>query len=92
MGNPSSFSSGMASNSVTSSALNVQANTPAQKRALSYASTIKQLFDEIQSSKMPADRILANYFREHKNTAQRIVKSFVNPYLVYSAGGGGFSD
>lgn len=66
MGNPSSFSSGMASNSVTSSALNVQASTPAQKRALSYASTIKQLFDEIQSSKMPADRILANYFREHK--------------------------
>ena len=66
MGNPSSFSSGMASKSDTSSALNVQANTPAQKRALSYASTIKQLFDEIQSSKMPADRILANYFREHK--------------------------
>jgi 16S rRNA (cytosine967-C5)-methyltransferase len=66
MGNPSSFSSGMASNSVTSSELNVQASTPAQKRALSYASTIKQLFDEIQSSKMPADRILANYFREHK--------------------------
>ncbi|PIW59087.1 RsmB/NOP family class I SAM-dependent RNA methyltransferase [Shewanella sp. CG12_big_fil_rev_8_21_14_0_65_47_15] len=66
MGNPNSFSSGNAFNSNTSSALNVEANTPAQKRALSYASTIKQLFDEIQSSKMPADRILANYFREHK--------------------------
>lgn len=66
MGNPNSFSSDKAFNSNTSSALNVEANTPAQKRALSYASTIKQLFDEIQSSKMPADRILANYFREHK--------------------------
>lgn len=66
MGNPNSFSSDKAFNSNTSSTLNVEANTPAQKRALSYASTIKQLFDEIQSSKMPADRILANYFREHK--------------------------
>lgn len=72
MGNPNSFSSGNAFNlnaslgTSTSLNLSTQANTPAQKRALSYASTIKQLFDEIQSSKMPADRILANYFREHK--------------------------
>lgn len=66
MGNPNSFSSGNAFNSNSSQGLNAQANTPTQKRALSYANTIKPLFDEIQSSKMPADRILANYFREHK--------------------------
>ncbi|EGM70544.1 RsmB/NOP family class I SAM-dependent RNA methyltransferase [Shewanella sp. HN-41] len=66
MGNPNSFLSGNAFNSNTSLGLSAQANTPAQKRALSYANTIKPLFDEIQSSKMPADRILANYFREHK--------------------------
>lgn len=66
MGNPNSFPFAKAYNLTTSSALDTPANTPAQKRALSYACTIKQLFDEIQSSKMPADRILANYFREHK--------------------------
>lgn len=42
------------------------ADTPAQKRALSYAATIKRLFDEVMGSHQPADRILANYFREHK--------------------------
>ena len=46
--------------------LSVQAETPAQKRALSYATTIKLLFDEVMDSRQPADRILANYFREHK--------------------------
>ncbi|WP_299568301.1 RsmB/NOP family class I SAM-dependent RNA methyltransferase [uncultured Shewanella sp.] len=42
------------------------ANTPAEKRSLSYSSTIKKLFDEVMDTKMPADRIVANYFREHK--------------------------
>lgn len=42
------------------------AETPAQKRALSHASTIKMLFDEVMQSRQPADRTLANYFREHK--------------------------
>jgi len=44
----------------------LQAETPAQKRALSYATTIKMLFDTVMQSRHPADRILANYFREHK--------------------------
>ncbi|MCL1067057.1 RsmB/NOP family class I SAM-dependent RNA methyltransferase [Shewanella olleyana] len=44
----------------------IQATTPAEKRALSYSSTIKKLFDEVLDTKMPADRIVANYFREHK--------------------------
>ena len=43
-----------------------QADTQSQKRALSYATTIKMLFDEVMTVKQPADRILANYFREHK--------------------------
>ena len=42
------------------------ANTPAEKRALSYSATVKMLFDEVLDTKMPADRIVANYFREHK--------------------------
>jgi len=42
------------------------ADTPAQKRALSYATTIKMLFDTVMQNRQPADRILANYFREHK--------------------------
>ncbi|MBQ4888529.1 RsmB/NOP family class I SAM-dependent RNA methyltransferase [Shewanella sp. MMG014] len=45
---------------------NLIATTPAQKRALSYSTTIKMLFDEVLDTKMPADRIVANYFREHK--------------------------
>lgn len=37
-----------------------------QKRSLSYATTIYELFELILQSKQPADRVLANYFREHK--------------------------
>ncbi|WP_394129773.1 RsmB/NOP family class I SAM-dependent RNA methyltransferase [Shewanella maritima] len=37
-----------------------------QKRALSYATTVTQLFTQIMNKKMPADRCLAEYFREHK--------------------------
>ncbi|MCG9963714.1 RsmB/NOP family class I SAM-dependent RNA methyltransferase [Shewanella cutis] len=61
MGNPNGLSS-----ITIHSAFNIEPQTPAQKRALSYANTIKLLFDEILSAKQPADRVLANYFREHK--------------------------
>ncbi len=63
MGNPNGLS---ASSTSSPSLFNVATQTPAQKRALSYANTIKQLFDEIGLTKQPADRVLANYFREHK--------------------------
>lgn len=42
------------------------ANTGAEKRAISYASTIFNLFDNVLTTKQPADRVIANYFREHK--------------------------
>ncbi len=42
------------------------ATSPAQKRALSYANTVLNLFSEIMSAKRPADRVIADYFREHK--------------------------
>ena len=40
--------------------------TSVQKRAFSYANTIAKLFDQVMSSKQPADRVIGNYFREHK--------------------------
>ncbi|MCL1126051.1 RsmB/NOP family class I SAM-dependent RNA methyltransferase [Shewanella surugensis] len=46
--------------------LSIQATTPIQKRALSYSQTLQKLFNEIMSTKQPADRILAQYFRENK--------------------------
>jgi len=52
--------------SINSSPSRLQADTPAQKRALSYAATIKKLFDGVMQNRQPADRTLANYFREHK--------------------------
>ncbi|QBF84018.1 RsmB/NOP family class I SAM-dependent RNA methyltransferase [Shewanella maritima] len=39
---------------------------PSQRRALSYANTIHMLFDKVMTDKQPADRIVADYFREHK--------------------------
>ena len=51
----------------TSSAANTfQANSSAQKRALSYSNTIHQLFNSVFEQKMPADRIVGEYFRAHK--------------------------
>jgi 16S rRNA (cytosine967-C5)-methyltransferase len=41
-------------------------NSSSEKRALSYASTLYGLFNQIIDTKQPADRVLANYFREHK--------------------------
>ncbi|GIU28863.1 RsmB/NOP family class I SAM-dependent RNA methyltransferase [Shewanella schlegeliana] len=43
-----------------------QAETPAQKRALSYSNTIHQLFVSVMNEKLPADRIVGEYFRTHK--------------------------
>lgn len=40
--------------------------TSDQKRAYSYANTIAKLFEQVMSSKQPADRVIGNYFREHK--------------------------
>jgi len=47
-------------------AQDITATTPAQKRALSYSTTIETLFNRVMSTKMPADRIIGQYFREHK--------------------------
>lgn len=44
----------------------LQVNSSSEKRALSYASTLYGLFNQILDTKQPADRVLANYFREHK--------------------------
>lgn len=63
MGNPTGFSTNHASAHTLSA---IEITSPAQKRALSYASTIKMLFDDIQATRQPADRVLAHYFREHK--------------------------
>ncbi|QLE86304.1 RsmB/NOP family class I SAM-dependent RNA methyltransferase [Shewanella sp. Scap07] len=45
---------------------NIAADSSAQKRALSYSSTLHQLITQIFAVKMPADRVLADYFRAHK--------------------------
>ncbi|QQX81561.1 RsmB/NOP family class I SAM-dependent RNA methyltransferase [Shewanella sp. KX20019] len=42
------------------------AETSAQKRALSYSNTIHQLFNSVFQQKMPADRIVGEYFRANK--------------------------
>ncbi|MGS0675021.1 RsmB/NOP family class I SAM-dependent RNA methyltransferase [Shewanella sp. 30m-9] len=43
-----------------------QAQSPAQKRALSYSNTIHQLFLSVMHEKLPADRIVGEYFRTNK--------------------------
>ncbi|MGS0683046.1 RsmB/NOP family class I SAM-dependent RNA methyltransferase [Shewanella sp. 125m-7] len=43
-----------------------QAQTSAQKRALSYSNTIHQLFSSVMNEKLPADRIVGEYFRTNK--------------------------
>ena len=52
--------------SSTSSAKAFQAQTSAQKRALSYSNTIHQLFNSVFEQEMPADRIVGEYFRANK--------------------------
>jgi 16S rRNA (cytosine967-C5)-methyltransferase len=57
------------SNATTSGETHAQeiaATTSAQKRALSYSTTIEKLFNQVMSTKMPADRIIGQYFRDHK--------------------------
>lgn len=44
----------------------VNAQSSAQKRALSYSITIHQLFNRVMANRQPADRIIAEYFRTHK--------------------------
>ena len=44
----------------------LSAQSGAEKRALSYSLTIHQLFCQTLQSKLPGDRILADYFRAHK--------------------------
>ena len=51
---------------MTNSHSELIANSSAQKRALSYANTILTLFSEVMTTQKPADRVVANYFREHK--------------------------
>ncbi|MCH1920208.1 RsmB/NOP family class I SAM-dependent RNA methyltransferase [Shewanella sp. A3A] len=51
--------------------------TPVEKRALSYATTINGLFDEIFTSKKNADRVIAEYFRatkKHGAKDRRIIR------------------
>lgn len=55
-----------ASTSDETHAQEIAATTPAQKRALSYSTTIETLFNQVMSTNMPADRIIGQYFREHK--------------------------
>ena len=52
--------------SSTSSANAFQAQSSAQKRALSYSNTIHQLFNSVFEQEMPADRIVGEYFRANK--------------------------
>tara|TARA_R110002050_G_scaffold7321_5_gene28564 strand:- start:1072 stop:2448 length:1377 start_codon:yes stop_codon:yes gene_type:complete len=52
--------------SIETSASEIAAITPAQKRALSYSTTIETLFNQVMNTGMPADRIIGQYFREHK--------------------------
>ncbi|MCG9737761.1 RsmB/NOP family class I SAM-dependent RNA methyltransferase [Shewanella insulae] len=44
----------------------LNAQSGAEKRALSYSQTIHKLFCQTLQSKLPGDRILADYFRAHK--------------------------
>ncbi|MDB2386544.1 RsmB/NOP family class I SAM-dependent RNA methyltransferase [Shewanella sp.] len=51
----------------STSAVNAfQAQSSAQKRALSYSNTIYQLFNRVFQQKLPADRVIAEYFRANK--------------------------
>nr|WP_231847847.1 RsmB/NOP family class I SAM-dependent RNA methyltransferase [Shewanella violacea] len=55
----------------------MNAETPAQKRALSYANTILQLFTQIMAKKQPADRIVGEYFRvnkKHGSKDRRVIR------------------
>ncbi|MCL1093536.1 RsmB/NOP family class I SAM-dependent RNA methyltransferase [Shewanella kaireitica] len=52
--------------SSTSSVNAFQAQSSAQKRALSYSNTIYQLFNSVFEQEMPADRIVGEYFRANK--------------------------
>jgi hypothetical protein len=61
------------------------ATSSAEKRAISYASTIFNLFDSVLTTKQPADRIIANYFREHKKHGSKD-RRVIRVYFVGGAG------
>lgn len=44
----------------------ISVSSSQEVRALSYARTLHQLMTDIEQGKLPADKMLANYFREHK--------------------------
>lgn len=55
----------------------MNAETPAQKRSLSYANTILQLFTEVMEKKQPADRVVGEYFRvnkKHGSKDRRVIR------------------
>ncbi|MEC4726463.1 RsmB/NOP family class I SAM-dependent RNA methyltransferase [Shewanella sp. D64] len=59
---------------------NLHAETPAQKRALSYANTIFQLFHQVMDKQHPADRVVGEYFRinkKHGSKDRRVIRESV---------------
>ncbi|WP_077755651.1 RsmB/NOP family class I SAM-dependent RNA methyltransferase [Shewanella psychrophila] len=55
----------------------ISAETPAQKRALSYANTILQLFTQVMEKQQPADRVVGEYFRinkKHGSKDRRVIR------------------
>ncbi|MEI6859017.1 MAG: RsmB/NOP family class I SAM-dependent RNA methyltransferase [Shewanella sp.] len=55
----------------------INAETSAQKRALSYANTILQLFTQVMEKKQPADRVVGEYFRvnkKHGSKDRRVIR------------------
>ncbi|WP_394147542.1 RsmB/NOP family class I SAM-dependent RNA methyltransferase [Shewanella atlantica] len=55
----------------------IQAETTAQKRALSYANTIYQLFHQVMDEQQPADRVVSEYFRvnkKHGSKDRRVIR------------------
>jgi len=62
---------------LTPSFSNIQADTTAQKRALSYASTIITLFNQVMQNKQAADRVVGEYFRlnkKHGSKDRRVIR------------------
>ncbi|WP_254304020.1 RsmB/NOP family class I SAM-dependent RNA methyltransferase [Shewanella sp. VB17] len=55
----------------------LHAQTPAQKRALSYANTLYFLFHQVMDTKLPADRVVGEYFRvnkKHGSKDRRVIR------------------
>lgn len=78
----------------------VSAETPAQKRALSYANTILVLFTQVMEKKQPADRVVGEYFRvnkKHGSKDRRVIREslfalfrwwgWLNKFLTHTGNG-----